>query len=79
MFKNIMGTEHKEYNTPIDRFTQISDWAIDTFKETHLIHHLKSFHRRLFIWIKRTSGISIAENCGILKYRLQQFGIDLMR
>ena len=31
MAKNIIGFEHQEYDTPIKRFSQISDWAINTF------------------------------------------------
>jgi len=29
--KNIIGEEHKEYNTPIERFSNISNWAINKF------------------------------------------------
>src|SRR6056300_718851 len=60
MSKNIFGFEHQEYNTPIHRYSQISDWAFDTIKET--------FHTHQQVYIE--------ENCGILKYRLQQFGVD---
>jgi len=75
MSKNIFGFEHKEYKTPIHRFSQISDWAFDTIKET--------FHSPQQVFIegysfgsKGQAVFQIAENCGILKYRLQEFGVD---
>ena len=68
--KNIFGYEHKEYNTPIERFTNISNWALDT------IHKHKSDTAKVFIegysfGSKGQAVFQIAENCGILKYRLQ--------
>ena len=75
MSKNIFGFEHKEYKTPIHRFSQISDWAFDTIKET--------FHSPQQVFIegysfgsKGQAVFQIAENCGILKYRLQEWGVD---
>ena len=41
--KNIFGYEYKEYNTPIERFTNISTWALDT------IHKYKSDTAKVFI------------------------------
>ena len=68
--KNIFGYEHKEYNTPIERFTNISTWALD------IIHKYKSDTAKVFIegysfGSKGQAVFQIAENCGILKYRLQ--------
>jgi len=68
--KNIFGYEIKEYNTPIERFTNISTWALDT------IHKYKSITAKVFIegysfGSKGQAVFQIAENCGILKYRLQ--------
>jgi len=75
MSKNIFGFEHKEYNTPIHRFSQISDWAFDTIKET--IHTTqKVFIEGYSFGSKGQAVFQIAENCGILKYRLQEFDID---
>ena len=74
MSKNIFGFEHKEYNTPIHRFSQISDWAFDTIKET--IHTSQQvFIEGYSFGSKGQAVFQIAENCGILKYRLQEFGI----
>ena len=72
--KNIFGYEHKEYNTPIERFTNISTWALDT------IHKHKSDTAKVFIegysfGSKGQAVFQIAENCGILKYRLQEANI----
>ena len=68
--KNIFGYEIKDYNTPIERFTNISTWALDT------IHKHKSDTAKVFIegysfGSKGQAVFQIAENCGILKYRLQ--------
>jgi len=77
MAKNIIGFEHKEYKTPIERFSQISDWAINTFnrlkfnKET-----LKVFIEGYSFGSKGQGIFQIAENCGILKYRLQELKFD---
>ncbi len=68
--KNIFGYENKEYNTPIERFTNISSWALD------IIHKQKENTAKVFIegysfGSKGQAVFQIAENCGILKYRLQ--------
>ena len=75
MSKNIFGFEHQEYNTPIHRFSQISDWAFDTIKETFHTHQQVYIEGYSF-GSKGQAVFQIAENCGILKYRLQQFGVD---
>ena len=74
MAKNIIGYEHQEYKTPIHRFSQISDWVFDVLKDT--------FHKQQQVYIEGYSfgskgqGIfQIAENCGILKYRLQELNV----
>ena len=68
--KNIFGYEIKDYKTPIERFTNISTWALDT------IHKYKNDTAKVFIegysfGSKGQAVFQIAENCGILKYRLQ--------
>ena len=68
--KNIFGYEIKDYNTPIERFSNISTWALD------IIHKHKENTAKVFIegysfGSKGQAVFQIAENCGILKYRLQ--------
>ena len=68
--KNIFGYEYKEYDTPIERFTNISTWALD------IIHKHKKDTAQVFVegysfGSKGQAVFQIAENCGILKYRLQ--------
>ncbi len=41
MAKNILGFEHKEYLTPIHRFSQISDFVIELLEKTNPIKHKK--------------------------------------
>ena len=68
MSKNITGYEHKEYKTPIERFKNLSDFIIHCLEKT-------SFEKTIFIegysfGSKGQAVFQIAENCGILKYRL---------
>ena len=77
MAENIIGYEHQEYDTPIRRFTQISDWAINTFKRLNYdLKNLKVFIEGYSFGSKGQAVFQIAENCGILKYRLQQLNIQ---
>ena len=76
MSKNIMGTEHSEYKTPIERFTQISTWAINTFhKLNYISNNLKIFIEGYSFGSKGQGVFQIAENGGILKYRLEQLSL----
>ena len=77
MAKNIIGYEHQEYDTPIRRFSQISDWAINTFNRlSYDLKNLKVFIEGYSFGSKGQAVFQIAENCGILKYRLQQLKIQ---
>ena len=77
MAKNIIGYEHQEYDTPIKRFSQISDWAINTFNRlSYDLKNLKVFIEGYSFGSKGQAVFQIAENCGILKYRLEQLKIQ---
>ena len=77
MVKNIIGFEHQEYDTPIKRFSQISDWAINTFNRlSYDLTNLKVYIEGYSFGSKGQAVFQIAENCGILKYRLQQLNIN---
>ena len=77
MAKNIIGFEHQEYDTPIKRFSQISDWAINTFNRlTYDLKNLKVFIEGYSFGSKGQAIFQIAEKCGILKYRLQQLNLS---
>ena len=71
---NIIGEEHQEYNTPIERFSNISNWAINKFNI--LGHNLKVFIEGYSYGSKGQALFQIAENCGILKYKLQERNIS---
>ena len=74
MAKNIIGFEHKEYDTPIRRFSQISDWVYELIEDT--IHTEQLVYIEGYSFGSKGQGVfQIAENCGILKYRLQEFNI----
>ena len=45
MAENIIGYQHKPYDDPIERFTNISDWVLYVLKENL---HLPCFLRLLF-------------------------------
>ena len=71
---NIIGEEHQDYNTPIERFSNISKWAINKF---HIIgNDIKVFIEGYSYGSKGQALFQIAENCGILKYRLQEQNIS---
>ena len=74
MAKNILGSEHQEYDTPIKRFSQISDWVFNILKST-FHKHQKVFIEGYSFGSKGQGIFQIAENCGILKYRLQELKI----
>ena len=73
MLENVIGYEHKEYNGPIERFKNLSDWVL------HLLDTLHKKQKDKIIFIegysygsKGQAIFQIAENGGILKYRLQK-------
>ena len=72
MSESIIGYEHKDYNTPIHRFTQISDFVMDIIDS---VYKPKVFIEGYSFGSKGQGIFQIAENCGILKYRLQEKGI----
>ena len=72
MSEDIVGYEHKDYNSPIQRFTQISDWVLDLI--SGLINP-KVFIEGYSFGSKGQGLFQIAENCGILKYRLEEQNI----
>ena len=72
MSEDIIGYEHKEYDTPIRRFTYISDFIFDHI--SGLINPI-IFIEGYSFGSKGQGIFQIAENCGILKYRLQEVEI----
>ena len=69
--KNIFGYEIKEYTSNIERFNNISLWALD------IIHKYKPRQQTAQVFIegysfgsKGQAVFHIAENCGLLKYKL---------
>ena len=76
MSENIVGEEHKEYISPIERFTQISTWAINKFNTLEYnLKDIKVFIEGYSFGSKGRAVFQIAENCGILKYRLEYLNI----
>ena len=65
--KDIIGYEHKECTDPIQRFTYISDFVFDILFTTN---NPKIFIEGYSFGSKGQGLFQIAENCGILKYRL---------
>ena len=72
MLENVIGYEHKEFKSPIERFSNLSSWVL------HILDtlHKKQKNKHIFIegysyGSKGQAVFQIAENCGILKYRLQ--------
>ena len=73
--ENIIGYEHKEWKDPIERFTYISDFAIEIIKQTQ---NPEIYIEGYSFGSKGQGVFQIAENCGILKYRLleEKFGYN---
>ena len=69
--EDIIGYEHKEWTDPIQRFKNISDFVIDIIFQTY---NPQIFIEGYSFGSKGQGLFQIAENCGILKYRLLQKG-----
>ena len=67
MSKNIIGYEHEEYDDPIERFTHISNFVLDILSK---IKSPQIFIEGYSFGSKGQGLFQIAENCGILKYRI---------
>src|SRR6056300_566765 len=67
MSEEIVGYEHKEWKDPIERFKYISDFALDIISP--LINPLVYIEGYSF-GSKGQGIFQIAENCGILKYKI---------
>ena len=69
MSEEIVGYEHKEWTDPIQRFKYISDFALDIIEP--LLEPMVYIEG--YSYGSKGQGLfQIAENCGILKYRLQE-------
>jgi hypothetical protein len=65
--EEIVGYEHKEWTDPIQRFTFISDFALDIISTTNN----PTIYIEGYSFGSKGQGVfQIAENCGILKYSL---------
>jgi Holliday junction resolvasome RuvABC endonuclease subunit len=69
--EDIIGYEHKEWTDPIERFTYISDFVIDIIFQTY---NPEIYIEGYSFGSKGQGLFQIAENCGILKYRLLEKG-----
>ena len=69
MSEDIIGYEHKEWTDPIQRFKNISDFALDIISP---LLNPQIFIEGYSFGSKGQGLFQIAENCGILKYRLQE-------
>ena len=72
MSEDIIGYEHKEWTDPIQRFKYISDFALDIISP---LISPQIFIEGYSFGSKGQGLFQIAENCGILKYRLQELNI----
>jgi Holliday junction resolvasome RuvABC endonuclease subunit len=73
MYENIIGYELKENNGPIDRFKNLSDWVLHILDTLHGAQTDKEVFIEGYSYGSKGQAIfQIAENGGILKYRLQK-------
>ena len=75
MMKNILGTEHIEYKNPIERFANLSTWALSIINK---LTDPKIFIEGYSYGSKGQAIFQIAENGGILKYRLSQYDYRIL-
>ena len=69
MNESIVGYAHKEWADPIQRFKQISDFALNIIKSTY---EPKVYIENYSYGSKGRALFQIAENTGLLKYRLME-------
>ena len=69
IFGNITGSEHQPWTDPIQRFTQISDWVLKVLR-LYQPGGITIAIENYSYGSKGQALFQIAENCGILKYRL---------
>ena len=69
---NIIGYEHKEWKDPIERFGYISDFVFNILAP---LGTPKIFIEGYSYGSKGQGLFQIAENCGILKYRILEKGL----
>jgi len=67
MREDIIGYEHKEWTDPIERFKYISDFALDIISP---LISPQIFIEGYSFGSKGQGLFQIAENCGLLKYKL---------
>ena len=67
MSEDIIGYEHKEWTDPIERFKYISDFALDIISP---LISPQIFIEGYSFGSKGQGLFQIAENCGLLKYKL---------
>jgi len=75
MMKNILGTEHTEYKNPIERFENLSSWALTIINK---LIDPKIFIEGYSFGSKGQAVFQIAENSGILKYRLKHYDYKIL-
>ena len=75
--ENIIGYEHDDWTDPIERFKNISDFVFKVISKhispTIGYRSIKNIFIEGYSYGSKGQGLfQIAENCGILKYRLQE-------
>jgi Holliday junction resolvasome RuvABC endonuclease subunit len=73
MMENVIGYRLKENNGPIERFKNLSDWVLHILETLHKKQEEKIIFIEGYSYGSKGRAIfQIAENGGILKYRLQK-------
>lgn len=67
-FKNVVGKNFNEWNEDTERFKSISDWAID------VLNYVEQVGLEGYSYNSTGKVFHIAENTGILKYKLYNDG-----
>ena len=75
-----IGAPHKPYKDEPERYSNIADWFVDIVKSYYPPHQVSPTHPRInledYSFASKGRVFHIAENVGILKYKMKQNGWD---
>lgn len=72
--KNILGMSHIPYESDMERFDNISEWALAILQK----YNVKEVGLEGYSMGSKGQVFNIGENTGILKYKLWQSGFDVI-
>jgi Holliday junction resolvasome RuvABC endonuclease subunit len=75
-----IGTPHRSYKDEPERYSNIADWFVEIVKSYYPPHQVSQTHPHInledYSFASKGRVFHIAENVGILKYKMKQNGWD---